>query len=60
MTSTAGTSSGNDKLEGGAGDDFVSAGPGNDQLDGGADTDFCDGEAGNDTFKACESVAGSP
>ena len=60
VTSTAGTASGNDKLEGGAGDDIVIAGPGNDLLDGGADTDFCDGEAGNDNFKACESMVGSP
>ena len=57
---SAGSASGNDKLDGCTGDDTLKAGPGNDALDGGANVDECNGEVGIDTAKRCETLTEVP
>jgi Ca2+-binding RTX toxin-like protein len=57
---TAGTSGGNDVLDGGTGNDALQSGPANDVLDGGATTDDCNGENGMDTAVNCETITGVP
>ncbi len=47
-------------INGGSGDDLISAGDGNDTIDGGADTDTIDGGAGIDSAINGENVTNVP
>jgi Ca2+-binding RTX toxin-like protein len=46
-----GTSTGDDTIDGGEGDDYILAGYGDDDVEGGAGEDTVRGEAGNDTLE---------